>query len=603
MHRSGKTMSISLPSKSEANDDKLVEVCLVCGDRASGRHYGVKSCDGCRGFFKRSIRRNLEYVCKENGNCVVDPVRRNQCQACRFKKCLEVNMNRNCVQHERAPRTNRTSHDSPTLSEKRYTYLDIGPSSCSNLLSSSLDLSCPGVYPHLMHPQAHGLRQRFLAGPPFKSNTSQLQGFFHGLPSTLIRDTSSAIRIFDKLCHPSMSINPHVETRGLDQTGQENTCVVQMEGRTGFMHGNTILPAPLVNTPTHGNICHSNISGQEFEKKTENNSSKPTSPEKINSLDTLQGVSKLFSPRAALPIKFQFGGQFLSESMSSPPMSSPPMSSPPMSSPPMTSPPMTRTPSKLCVSSPGVLMPTPINPLHSAHLPFSVYLPYNMTTDTGPCFQFLSSPLSHPFFSLANGASLPIQKVISLAEDVLFSCAKWARSLPAFISLDEFDQRALLETTWGELFVLFAAEKGFHFDTNAILSTFDFAHDVSVKHSQALLNLYGQLQEIRDVINCFQVLKADVTEWSWLKSIVLFRYYAKGIQAVATVHRLHEGAHRSLMSHCASSYTTDLLRTNRLLLLLPRVRDISTDAIRLAFFSNGGMQEVNVAKFIFNLLH
>ncbi|XP_058447622.1 nuclear receptor subfamily 2 group E member 1-like [Malaya genurostris] len=79
-------------------------LCKVCGDRASGKHYGVPSCDGCRGFFKRSIRRNLEYVCKEGGKCIVDVSRRNQCQACRFAKCLQANMRREAVQHERAPR-------------------------------------------------------------------------------------------------------------------------------------------------------------------------------------------------------------------------------------------------------------------------------------------------------------------------------------------------------------------------------------------------------------------------------------------------------------------------------------------------------------------
>ena len=66
--------------------------CFVCGDRSSGRHYGVLTCDGCRGFFKRSVRRGLGYQCREKGQCVVDLSRRNQCQSCRFKKCLGVGM-------------------------------------------------------------------------------------------------------------------------------------------------------------------------------------------------------------------------------------------------------------------------------------------------------------------------------------------------------------------------------------------------------------------------------------------------------------------------------------------------------------------------------
>nr|WMI31539.1 TllB [Stenostomum brevipharyngium] len=80
--------------------------CKVCQDHSSGKHYGIYACDGCAGFFKRSIRRNRQYSCKlRNGtNCMINKVNRNQCRHCRLKKCFEVGMNKEAVQHERGPR-------------------------------------------------------------------------------------------------------------------------------------------------------------------------------------------------------------------------------------------------------------------------------------------------------------------------------------------------------------------------------------------------------------------------------------------------------------------------------------------------------------------
>lgn len=80
-----------------------LEVCAVCGDKASGRHYGARSCEGCKGFFKRSIRKNLSYSCRGNRECDITKAHRNRCQFCRLQKCFFVGMKQESVQCERAP--------------------------------------------------------------------------------------------------------------------------------------------------------------------------------------------------------------------------------------------------------------------------------------------------------------------------------------------------------------------------------------------------------------------------------------------------------------------------------------------------------------------
>ncbi|CAN9504134.1 unnamed protein product [Ophioblennius macclurei] len=83
----------------------LVLLCKVCGDVASGFHYGVHACEGCKGFFRRSIQQNIQYKkCLKNDNCPIMRINRNRCQQCRFKKCLLVGMSRDSVRFGRIPK-------------------------------------------------------------------------------------------------------------------------------------------------------------------------------------------------------------------------------------------------------------------------------------------------------------------------------------------------------------------------------------------------------------------------------------------------------------------------------------------------------------------
>uniref|UniRef100_A0A3B3UHN2 Nuclear receptor subfamily 1, group H, member 4 n=1 Tax=Poecilia latipinna TaxID=48699 RepID=A0A3B3UHN2_9TELE len=73
------------------------ELCVVCGDKASGYHYNALTCEGCKGFFRRSITKNAVYKCKSGGNCEMDMYMRRKCQECRLRKCKEMGMLAECL--------------------------------------------------------------------------------------------------------------------------------------------------------------------------------------------------------------------------------------------------------------------------------------------------------------------------------------------------------------------------------------------------------------------------------------------------------------------------------------------------------------------------
>ncbi|CAH8565587.1 unnamed protein product [Dicrocoelium dendriticum] len=79
--------------------------CRVCGAKSSGFHFGAITCEGCKGFFRRTIneREGQRYTCRNGGNCTVTGATRNNCKSCRYRRCLAVGMSKDGSRIGRQP--------------------------------------------------------------------------------------------------------------------------------------------------------------------------------------------------------------------------------------------------------------------------------------------------------------------------------------------------------------------------------------------------------------------------------------------------------------------------------------------------------------------
>ncbi|XP_072176570.1 nuclear hormone receptor family member nhr-91-like [Diadema setosum] len=89
--------------ESNSDEDESLMLCSICSDKATGLHYGIITCEGCKGFFKRTVQNKRVYTCVGNGHCEVTKAQRNRCQFCRFQKCLQMGMMLEAVREDRMP--------------------------------------------------------------------------------------------------------------------------------------------------------------------------------------------------------------------------------------------------------------------------------------------------------------------------------------------------------------------------------------------------------------------------------------------------------------------------------------------------------------------
>ncbi|XP_067425661.1 nuclear receptor subfamily 1 group I member 3 isoform X2 [Emydura macquarii macquarii] len=95
-------LSLGTSCREDAEPEGEEKICAVCSDRATGYHFHVMTCEGCKGFFRRSISKGVRFTCPFTRNCTITKAKRRQCQACRLQKCLAVGMRKDMIMSEEA---------------------------------------------------------------------------------------------------------------------------------------------------------------------------------------------------------------------------------------------------------------------------------------------------------------------------------------------------------------------------------------------------------------------------------------------------------------------------------------------------------------------
>ncbi|KAL8175927.1 UNVERIFIED_CONTAM: Nuclear receptor subfamily 1 group D member 1 [Gekko kuhli] len=263
------------PTKSTSSSitklNGMVLLCKVCGDVASGFHYGVHACEGCKGFFRRSIQQNIQYKkCLKNETCNIVRINRNRCQQCRFKKCLAVGMSRDAVRFGRIPKREKQR----MLAEMQ--------SAMNNMANNQLSAQSPPESLPMGHPQpANPLLCRqpqqtprspppHAASPPqpspcFSQFSQQLTPPRSPSPGDIMEDVISQVAKAHKeifvYAHDKLATGPLPPTAGDNSLGWENTWL------TNGYRGNGVCPQNdnwNAGSPP-SNTCHqNNINGHRF---------------------------------------------------------------------------------------------------------------------------------------------------------------------------------------------------------------------------------------------------------------------------------------------------------------------------------------------------
>nr|XP_031542038.1 nuclear receptor subfamily 2 group C member 2 isoform X4 [Vicugna pacos]XP_031542039.1 nuclear receptor subfamily 2 group C member 2 isoform X4 [Vicugna pacos]XP_031542040.1 nuclear receptor subfamily 2 group C member 2 isoform X4 [Vicugna pacos]XP_031542041.1 nuclear receptor subfamily 2 group C member 2 isoform X4 [Vicugna pacos]XP_031542042.1 nuclear receptor subfamily 2 group C member 2 isoform X4 [Vicugna pacos]XP_031542043.1 nuclear receptor subfamily 2 group C member 2 isoform X4 [Vi len=520
-----------LLGKAEVQRPQVVEYCVVCGDKASGRHYGAVSCEGCKGFFKRSVRKNLTYSCRSNQDCIINKHHRNRCQFCRLKKCLEMGMKMEYCKRERS----LASRDVAPFNRWRRLHrleLDVGvaplpaergqlsavqserkPFDVQREKPSNCAASTEKIYIR------KDLRSPLIATPTFVADKD-------GARQTGLLDPGMLVNIQQPLIREDGTVLLATDSKAETSQGALGT---------------------LANVVTSlANLSESLNNGDTSEMQPEDQSASEITrafDTLAKALNTTDGSSP---PSLADGLDGGGGGSIhvISRDQSTPIIE---VEGPLLSD--------THVTFKSC----RTLVPRAVCSLPQLTMP-------------SPMPEYLN-----------------VHYICESASRLLFLSMHWARSIPAFQALGQDCNTSLVRACWNELFTLGLAQCAQVMSLSTILAAIVNHLQNSIQEDKLSGDRIKQVMEhiwkLQEFCNSMARLDVDGYEYAYLKAIVLFSPDHPGLTSTSQIEKFQEKAQMELQDYVQKTYSEDTYRLARILVRLPALRLMSSSITEELFFT------------------